>query len=119
MMIHCRYCDQDTDNVAPHAIGLRTCRICSSKQLAIRRGKEDIVKRILINLKRTLRSKKMIEATLWERRHVQALYDAFTLPPVIKLGMEEYGMQPKFQIVRVNDQKPYLPGNVQLVLRGT
>jgi len=76
----------------------------------------DEAKRLLFNLRSRCREKGLVEGKLWRKLDVQRLLDAVELPESVLKGVAMGLERPKFRLVRIDDEKPWLPDNCKVVM---
>ena len=82
------------------------------------RGKHDVMKRVLFNLKHRCRVQHIEEGAYWTLEDIKELMMSPEFPAKLRQAVQE-GRPVKLTIVRRNESEPFLPENARIVPFGS
>lgn len=112
-MSECNVCNSPLE-----IAGRRGCKECARRRLALYRSKMNSTTKCYYNLRQRLRENRIKEGALWSRKDVEALVNKLQIPENVRTAALELNRTLRYKIVRLDENKPFLPDNCQVVLIG-
>ena len=88
----------------------RGCRPCSNARLAVYRGRKDVARRLLHNLRQRCRAWRIAEGTLWSLGDVEELVARW-----MEARGDDAPSLPRLRIKRIDGNGPWVPANAVVV----
>lgn len=122
ILMECKQCHQLLNRASfPESSRVRgrfLCRDCLRERVAKARGKDDITRRLLVNLRQRCssgRNNSTDTKVTWTLEDVQELIDKWDAPPKLNKRTAHKDSHLRIRVTQIDKEKPLAPGNARIV----